>query len=225
MFKTFFLALITLGFWASSARAAVSLQFVNDGFISNLANASGVATNGMQWGIVISTTNGTFSGGGTSYGSVANIAAGGFLTFGGNASDDYYIPGGLTQDSTGVPETNVGGSLGAPGTLGDDIANIALTGDASGLGLGAGITTGAKFGIMWFATNGAEGAKYGFFTDPSFTIPGNGSTVDISAAFVGPDVIRTASSTIASATVIPEPSRAFLLLGGVLGLAMRRRRA
>ena len=222
MSKTLFLALITLGFWASSARAAVSLQFVNDGFISNLANAAGVPTDGMQWGIVISTTNGTFSGGGTSYGSVANIGAEGFLTFGGIASDDYYIPGGQTADSTGVAEGNLGGSLGAPGTLGDDINNIALTGDGAGLGLGAGITTGAKFGIMWFATNGAEGAKYGFFTDPSFTIPGNGSTVDMSAAFVGPDPIRSASNTIAA---VPEPSRAFLLLGGVLGLAMRRRRA
>jgi hypothetical protein len=225
--KHTFVALLAGMLFASSAEATVTLQFngsFNTGILSNLANAAGTVSNGMRWGVIISTADASFAGSGTNYDAyAAGVTSSGFLSFGGGVTDDYYIPGTLTADSSALLEgdfTTAGGN----GSIVDDLAGIALTGDLAGLGLGAGITSGDRFALIWFSDNTSlDGSSYGLITDPSFVIPSNGALQDYGAAFAGPDSIRPANNTF-GATVIPEPSRMMLLGFGLVGLFFRRRR-
>lgn len=222
--------LIGVMFNYQSLQATVTLAFNGDsssGLIAGLANSAGVATNGMRWGIVVSTSNTSFEGmnatGYDPFGPGPTTA--GFLNFGGSASDDYYIPGGLTLDTSTWDEGNFTFKGGAGG-IGNDITGIALTGDASGVGLGAGITTGDKFALIWFSENtSGNGSNYGMLSIPQFLIPSNGAFEDsYLSAFEGNDPIRAASFTFGGASVVPEPSRLMLLGLGFFGLFFRRRR-
>ncbi|MBL9114284.1 MAG: PEP-CTERM sorting domain-containing protein [Verrucomicrobiaceae bacterium] len=217
--KQLILAIALLG--ATSASATVTISFNGaffNGVVSNLSNSAGVAgINGMRWGIIVSTSDSDFAGAGPSAaGSYYEYAAGaqvaGFMKDSGGAlTDDYFIPGGLTTDTSSLLE----GDFTTPGGFGgiaDDISSLALSG---------GISTGDKFALVWFESGTNMGDKYGFFTHASWTIPSDGATEDYSTPFLGADPIRSANLTLQG---VPEPSRAVLLLGGVLGLAMRRRR-
>ena len=207
-----FLALLSL-----PSKAAVTLQIsaeYENGIASNFANQNGVVTNGMQYGIVISTTDSSFSAG--LYDPMSNsvYTSGGFLTIGGIATDDYYFVGGLTFNSTDDQEgdfTTPGGN----GTIGL-VSNVPVLPDSGALA-----STGDPFALIWFSTNSANsGDFYGFMTDASFTMPSTG-TVDRSAPFVGADPIRSATFQF---DAIPEPSRALLFgLAGMLTLFRRRR--
>ncbi len=200
------------------ALATVTLQF-NESYVSgipsNFANSSGIVTNGMRWGIIVSTSDSSFAGGGTSYDEYTyGPGTAGFLSYGGVATDDYYIPGFFTGDATSLLE----GDITTPGGQGSIIEDLIFS-------LTGGVSTGDRFALIWFSDNtSAAGSKYGFFTDTSFVLPSDGATGEYGAVFVGVDPIRSASNTFA-ASVIPEPSRALLLFVGVVGLMMRRRRA
>jgi len=197
--------------------AASTIQFYEPyfgGIADNLANASGVATNGMRWGIVVDTANNGFSGGGSSYEgylSAANVD--GFWKFGGTDSDDYYIAGAFTVDASILYGA---GDFGSTPGFGSIVDNLVVS-------YPTGVTAGDSFALVWFDSNStAEGAKYGFFTHASFILPANdGGNYGFTDPFQGPDPIRAASNTFVA---VPEPSRALLLLGGVFGLMMRRRR-
>ena len=90
---------------ASQASATVTFQFslpFSGGIASNLANASGVVTNGMRWGIIIDTAGNGFANAAANYDAYApGVGTAGFLSVGGTVTDDYFIPGTLTQDGSG----------------------------------------------------------------------------------------------------------------------------
>ena len=200
-----------------AVKAASTLQIskpIAGNIASGFANAAGTPTNGMYWGIVVDTGNNGFSGSGGSYDSMAlGAQSNAAMSFGGGASDDYFVYGGSTSDSTGVPEAGFVTSGGA-GT----ITNIAVT-------YNNGIASGQSFALIWFASNSsAEGDKYGFFTDASLTMPADGqAAVPRDSAFAGNDAPRTASNTFGGA-LAPEPSRMMLALFGIGLVGLRRRR-
>jgi hypothetical protein len=208
---------------ASCSYGAVSINFNNEfdtGVPQGLSNQSGVATNGLVWGIVVDG-----SGNGLSTASAYNVpsfVAGSStilsLAAGNVATDDilYISTSGLTADTSGSTEGN-GTTFGGVGGI-YDLASLALTN---------GVGTGDKFYVVWF-----DGSKAGTLTDPSFVIPSDGFTVALADPFVGVDPNRSAglayigtsgTSTGAGLTFAPEPSSALLGAIGALGLLRRRR--
>lgn len=198
--------------FTSFVNGASTLQFSQGGIgATNFANGSGTVTNGMSWGLVIDTQSNGFSAG--SYENFS-VNASGFLVVGGVATDDYYVTTGLATQS-----------IGAPFFAGVEAGSGAITSTTGGPDVGTvtNLTAGDAFGLIWFSnvgdTTASIGDQYGFFTTGTFTWGGAGSITSYSGAFSGADPLRSASFT-----VVPEPSRALLLLGGVFGLIMRRRR-
>ncbi len=193
---------------AVSANAAVEIGF-NDaydtatdggghpigGIASNLANAAGVVTNNMTWGIVIDTSGNGFSASYDPY--AGGVATAGYLSSGGSVTDDYYVPGTTTVDGTnsGYLEGDLS-TVPGNGSILDDLT-VTLSGA---------ITSGKPFALIWFSNNtSANGSKYGFLTDATFLLPGDGNTTEFGKPFVGNDPIRTASHTfgtvVTSATI------------------------
>lgn len=213
--------LLALGF-SGEARAAVTLVF-SQPFVgkiaSNFANFGGVATNGMRWGVIVDTSNNGFSNSGLSYDAyAAGVTTNGFFGNAGAATDDYFIAGGLTADSSLTSEVDTG-IAGAAGTI-FNTSSIPLTAS------GGVVNTGQKFALVWFSTNTSDaGDHYGFFTDVSFVLPSDGSTTPFDGLFAGADPIRSASNTFAAVAGVPEPSRMLLVGFGALGLMFRRRRS
>ena len=203
-----------------AAWATTTLHF-NDAYATglpdNLANDVGVVSNGMRWGVIISTTDAAFAGGGTNYDEyAAGSNTAGFLSVGGVLTDDYFIPGTLTQNAAFL----AGGDGGATAGDGSILDDLTLT-------YTNGISLNDKFGLVWFGSAGntsTAGSKYGFFEDASFVLPGDGLDPIYGAAFQGTDPIRSASNTFASLAPVPEPSRLLLLGFGAFGLMLRRRR-
>lgn len=209
----------------SAAHATVTLVFSQPyagGIASNFANASSTARDNMRWGIVVDTGNNGFSNSGTSYDAyLAGVTTAGFFSANGSTTDDYFIPGGLTADSSAYQEGD-NSTFGAHGTIYNTSAiPLASASDPGGV-----VSSGQKFALVWFSTDSsAAGDKYGFFTDATFTLPVNTTTGGgYDAVFTGTDPIRSATSTFASLAPVPEPSRALLLAVGALGVAGRRRR-
>lgn len=206
---------VTLCAAAGSASAAISLEMstlFGGNIASRFADASGVPTDTMNWGIVVDTgaTTGVFSIG--SY-LPFNIATGGFLSTSAGVTDDYYYPASATTFNTSN-NTESGGASGDHGTIGT------ITGVP--YGNGTGIALNKQFGLIWFSAHSASapGNKYGFFTDPALTIPSDGQDVVRSSPFVGDDPIRTADLTI-----VPEPGTFGFVFIGVLGFGLRRVRS
>jgi hypothetical protein len=205
---------------AQLSNAAITIQFYEPyfgGIVDNLANAAGVATNGMRWGILVDTSANGFASDGTAYDPyLAGVTTAGFFSAGSAITDDYFIPGALTVDgSTLYPFGDFGSTTPGNGSIVDDIV----------VNYTNGISLNDRFALIWFSTNSSgEGDKYGFFSDPSFVLPAdNGATVSFGTPFQGIDPVRPANNTF-GATVIPEPSRMMLLGFGLVGLFFRRRR-
>jgi hypothetical protein len=204
---------------AIGSQATVTLQFSTaSAKLTNIQNDAGTASGNLRWGIVVDTTNNGFYHNGTNtYDGFTFPAAGAgvFLNQGdvgtGPTTDDFFYFGAsnnLTLSS--VPGTDAGTN--AIGTL-------------SGVPLASGVSAGDTFALIWFDTSTTnDGDKYGFFTDPAFIIPADGSTVNFNQVVGGTDPVRNASFTL-GAVAIPEPSRALLAGFGLLGFLMRRRRA
>lgn len=211
-----FIVAVAVGISATSVQAATTIQLsepYSGGIPNNFANAAGVATNGMRWGIIVDTSGNGFASSGTAYNAyTAGVTTAGFLTSSGGLTDDYYVPGSLTVDASIFTGAD-GGSTAGAGSIMDNIV-VDYTN---------GMSAGDRFAIIWFDSNsGATGAKYGFFTDSSFVIPADaGTAVPFSSIFAGNDSIRSASNTFQA---VPEPSKFLAFSFGMLGLMLRRRR-
>lgn len=210
---------------AISAQADVTLQFsqISVGRATGFANSAGIATNGMAWGIVVSTTNSVFSGG--SY-DIFDPTLTGFLKINGVDTDDYYVTSGLTTSSLGATGGDPGGAGGIT-TL-----NPVPFGGATG------ISQNDPFSIIWFETTPANNSKYGLLSNVGFVIPADGTGTSF-AGITGTGTIGTSSYGVFggstadpakpanltfSSTAIPEPSRMMLLGFGLVGFFFRRRR-
>ena len=200
---------------ASASYAASTLQIsapVSGAIASNFANAAGVATNGMIWGIVVDTAGDGFAAsGGSAYAAMTSAATlAQFMNDAGGATNDYFVPSAnLTSDSSAAPEAGFT-VFGSNGT----ITNIAVN-------YANGISQNDPFALIWFNTNsGADGDRYGFLNIGQLMPADNLPAVDMSAPFAGVDPLRSATNVFG----VPEPSRAVLAGLGLLGMLFRRRR-
>ena len=211
MSKTKFLALVFTFLASVASHATVTLQFSTaSSKLTNIQNAAGDASGGLRWGIVVSTSNGSFDANGTNYDGFTFPSSGTAVILAngtsGAATDDVFYWGG------NVTSASVGGTDGG--------SNVITT--LSNISLADGISTGDPFALVWFDTSTTnDGDKYGFLTDASFVIPADGATIDFSGAFSGADPTRLASNTLGA---VPEPSRAVLAIIGFFGLISHRRR-
>ncbi len=110
--------------------------------------------------------------------------------------------------------------------------NITLSGAFSGVALSNGVSVGDRFAAVVFSnstTTALSGDTYTIWTDPTWVIPADGSTLSYQASPTGSNFkqLGTTSSAVITGTVVPEPS-AFAALAGLAALgfaASRRRRA
>jgi len=194
---------------AQSAYATITLQFSLGitRIASNFANAGGVATDGMNWGIIIDTNSNGFDLGSYAPFTIGSALA---LSTGAGPSDDYYVPAPTTTaDTSAFTETSTG-AAGGHGTI-TIIPNVPFGTN--------GISLNDPFILVWFASNGAAaGDKYGAFSNAAFLVPSDGSTTDMSAPFAGADPLR-----LADLTIIPEPSSLLAMLSGAVTIGCARR--
>jgi hypothetical protein len=135
------------------------------------------------------------------------------------------------SDNLGSNFTIVGSKIAA------GASSIALSGSYSALPLGNGVDSGDKFAIIVFETSTSTAIgldTYRIYTDASWTVRADPSTTSFSATpstdtflQLGTTATPAFTKSVASTTVIPEPSTYAALAGvAVLGLAaLRRRRA
>lgn len=208
---------LALGLFAvTSARATVSLQFsqISVGRATGFAAHNAVTgTNGMRWGVIVSTTNGAFNGG--SY-DVFDMNTSGFLSVGGIPTDDYYA-----ADPTATLTATLSSTGGDPGGAGG-ITTI----NPVPFGGATGISAGDLFSLVWFDGAPASGSYYGMFTDAAFVMPSDTAIQSFASVFAGgtADPIKQANLQFPGAGPVPEPSRMMLLGFGLVGLFFRRRR-
>jgi hypothetical protein len=121
---------------------------------------------------------------------------------------------------------------------GDEIivsGTVVSAGRAATTSLDVSPWAGKPFAVIWFDsltssnTTTADGDKYGFVTDPSWTIPSTPGTFTFttSPAGAGDMLLKNApgaTTLTVGLSAAPEPSRALLLGFGALGFMMRRRR-
>ncbi len=202
--------ILLLALSAASARATTTLEFsVAPTGATNFANAAGVATNGMAWGVIIDTSGNGFKTG--QYGaSVLKLLT--VLTVGGVATDDYYVATGLARRRGGMLFT------------GSEAGNGGITTTNTVPDAGAATRFGHRKHSDWFGWRlCCTGSNYGFLTEADFTMPGAGAIQSYANDFTGADPVRSASLTIA-ASGVPEPAGSSLALLGFASLFLRRRR-
>ncbi len=220
--KSFFLSALLLFAATCSSHATVSLQFgvLGEGRATGFANSDSVATNGMRWGIVVSTgTSGYNAGAGFNAGTydTFDINTSGFLSVGGVPTDDYYVAH-PTSALTATSSATNGDPGGAGGIL---TINPVPFGGASS------IAANNPFQIIWFEGAATAGAEYGMMGNSLFLIPGDTGVVSFASTVFGgstADPIKPANLTFPGAGPVPEPSRMMLLGFGLAGLFFRRRR-
>lgn len=197
-----------------SASATVTLQFSSStAKLTNLADASGIVTDDMMWGIIIDTAGDGFDPllATADYTGFASSLTGGFatyLSYEGLETDDYFYLGSALTSTFGGTD----GGSGAIGTISDVPVGI------------FDIDAGDGFALVWLPDNStAIGSDYGMLTNPAFVLPTDGDTFSYASNFTGADPVLSATSTFSPASV-PEPS-ALLLLSSVGALCLLRRRS
>lgn len=196
-----------------SALGSVTLGFSVE-TVSGLANAAGVPSNGLYYGVIVDAAGDGFFG---NYSDVSYALGQTYIlnsSVTSLATDDVLV---IAQYQTFDNGAGDGGVY--------DVGPFDLL---TGLTGGAAINTGDAFRLVWIS-----GTSVGTLADASFTIPADGALQDYTAPFVGTDPVRTAgfsySGTGAQTTGpgfvigIPEPSAALLGAVGALGLLRRRR--
>lgn len=175
----------------------------------NFANAAGVPTNGLFYGVIIDASGNGYSG---SYRPVilASGAVFGLTTSTDISSDDVLVlSSGLTYSDTTTPGTIF---------------------DVGSFPYDSNVNQGDSFRIVWF-----DGDAIGTLSDASFLLPTAGNLTDYDAPFVGSvDPVRSAglaysgTSSVSTGSgftfvPIPEPSAALLGVIGAFSLLHRRR--
>lgn len=109
-------------------------------------------------------------------------------------------------------------------------ANTILSGAFAGVNLADGVSTGDRFAAVVFSTSSSTaiaGDTYTIWSDPTWVIPADGSTLSYQGTPTGSNFkqLGVSASPILSGVVVPEPSSFAALAGfAVLGLAASRRR-
>jgi len=215
---------------AAVSQAAVTLTISavtgsTSGVLTKLASSTGDTTSTKVWGILVDTLGNGFKTNSYLASTPISLAAGASTTLqiaSGTlavATDDVLIISGNLMVNTNNATLD-GGSV-ASGNLArpTQIASVPYTG----------FTVGNPFAIVWFdaTTLGGTavvGTKYGVYTNPGLILPADGSTLSFNSLFVGAEsTTNTASNTLNSLEVVPEPSAALLGAVGVIGLLRRRR--
>lgn len=202
-----YVILTALFLYVARAQATVTMLFTEIGVANatGFADSSGTPQNGMNWGIIVSTSDSMLSAG---LYDVFDYNTSGFLSINGILTDDYYVAQPVLTSTSSTIDTEPGG----------DGSIYSIT--AVPYGGATNITQSDPFALIWFPTAPAVGSSYGVFTDSSFMIPSDGSNTSYSSVFLGPDPAKPASYTFA----VPEPNRVVLLLLGGLPFLMRRRK-
>lgn len=186
---------------ASDASASVTIAIKTSGY----GNATTASTNGMAWGVVISSTGAAFSGSTTS--DLAAALEGFTIPALGNpttpvqiGTTGYYFSRAVTDTSSSGPPTFTNGYM-----------------NTVNFNLGGAVGSGDPLGLLWFSEGTTTSGSHFGFQDLSYNTPSDGANV--TSGF-------TASGTLGNLTIgaAPEPSRALLLGFGALGFMMRRRR-
>lgn len=206
------IALLALASIGLAPAATVNIQ-ISQGAnqATNFANKDGSQSNGLVWGILISTANTSFSLILSSF-QLGTSLNGTRL----GQSDDYLIM------SPVLTAQGNAGDLANPGkitSLNSIQINDPLIND---------IQTGDQFAIIWFDSTVTSptqdligGEWYGIMTNAAWVIPAAGATQNISASFAtSPDPVKLANDNVVDG---PEPSSVLLGLLGALGLFRRRR--
>lgn len=201
--------LILLAGIGSATAATVNIQ-ISQGAnqATNFANRDGTVSNGLVWGLIVSTADNQFTTGAGFAGAQLGTSLNGTRLYN---SDDYFFGSTvLTAQATFADAAN-------PGKI--TILN-AIQVNVPGTNP---VATGNPFAIVWFDPSVTSANQfisnptfYGILSDPSWVIPAGGATQNISNYFASsPDPVRLAN-------IIPEPSSALLGLMGLLA-AFRRR--
>jgi hypothetical protein len=199
--------LASLAFF-SAAQATVTVVFnapFSGGMSSNLANTSGVVSNGMKYGILVDTTGNGIRG---TYDPLAMTQGMSVVltNFGASTGDCLILATDLTSDSS------QGGALKE-----GDFTTPGGNGGVTGLlfALSNGVAAGQSFRLVWYD---AATDRLGVLASAQFIVPADGQTVTYAQVFEGVDPVRSATNI-----AFPEPSTALLGVLGALSLLRRRR--
>jgi hypothetical protein len=212
-----FTLLFTLACTGLAPAATVNIQFsqgVNQA--TNFSSYDGTVSNGLVWGIMVSTSNTTF--GAIPYDFQLGTSLAGALIPG---TDDYLI---ISSVLTAQGTTGDAANPGKINTLNSIQMNVPGTNN---------IVTGNQFALIWFDSvitsptqNLWTGVQpygflaYGIMTDPSWTIPAAGTTRNVSASFsTSPDPVKRANDFV----IVPEPGATLLAVLSATLLFRRRR--
>lgn len=141
----------------TSSAGSSLFQFDVDGFV----DSNGQIVNGMPWGVIFDLEgNGVHGSAGlTNYDAIADTSQPQLLTIAGEATDDYYVPGGYTLDNTIAPFFGQGAMV-------DEVAVNYQLGPSMEL------AEGMIFYLTW-----TDGVEQMFAASTTFSIPRAGSAV------------------------------------------------
>ena len=179
--KTKTLTLLTTILVANLLSASVTLQIR-----TILADSEGVATNGLDWGVLVDSTGNGFEV--TPTGTISEFD---FTTSGAFGLDNYFV--GSSTTVTAPPFGGVGAAL-----------------NTNPIDLSGSVDAGDSFGIFW--TDGT--GNYGFVTDVAALLPSDGSTTPYSSIFTSDPY--TAQGTIVPEPSACAAIAGFLALGWVM---------
>lgn len=181
-----------------TANAQVTLQFSTPAAaLTNLSDNLGVAgINGLAWGIIVDSDENGFGTIDTDPSAPCQLVSGEELSPG-----DFFFYAGVTTPFPIGPEAGPGS---ATTSIALDVYSIPE------------ISNGDPFALVWFdqgiaqGSNLAPGAKYGIITDPTFTLPSNGSSnAPYSSIFAGADPVRPTNQTVQS--IIPPSTTSSII--------------